>query len=671
MVCTALKLCRSLVYENLTRIVSPLFLLSLSSILLLVTPLLFFLHPPLDHFLSLWSLGDLHWSWKSSLVTLFWPVTAAWFLLVIHWVVFSVQFWLLLSLQMSLCWLLWLFLLYLRRVYAKTLVIVAVLPTQLLLHHFLLLLFYLLRNFQHFKALSKWRRKLALNQNWKSIVSDVHKILDFPQNFWVCFVKIEFEFILLEEIASASCEDGDDEFDVVLIEFVYFFEEFFFIGLGHVLFEIGHSREKLVFFLFGEGVLVKFFEERGDLFLDFHIAYFVSGGEFVAAFWEIVFFDGLIIEIILHLFINLLLLFLFEFDFFYLWCLRHDWQLLLLHRKEIFLHRKLWLFFLYHSYRLLRLPALPLRNLFQQLLHLRQFLFWHPWPFLHCFIRWFHRFSFVLLCTVACLCHCVIYRNCNCMILVDRVEQVHKFLFSLYFFVPHRHCHILLNHFFFHNVFIILGLTQFFFLQFLQLLHCLWKKLLKLNRLIVRVCWLLIEFVTVHQHFVNVSFKLWHLMVIVGTNLLLDCFKIDRLHNYIKVVRNLECPGVDWIPEGVRGLVFAEFTGQPDQIELESSEGLLDDGRDLTFLFKRFLAGFHRVNDEAFAFAQNDGVCFLVFFVELLVRVVIDIFANFVEFEGVAFGKESGKEILLAFVEGNLVVVHGSRQSWDRLQAYD
>jgi hypothetical protein len=160
-------------------------------------------------------------------------------------------------------------------------------------------------------------------------------------------------------------------------------------------------------------------------------------------------------------------------------------------------------------------------------------------------------------------------------------------------------------------------------------------------------------------------------MVIVGTNLLLDCFKIDRLHNYIKVVRNLECPGVDWIPEGVRGLVFAEFTGQPDQIELESSEGLLDDGRDLTFLFKRFLAGFHRVNDEAFAFAQNDGVCFLVFFVELLVRVVIDIFANFVEFEGVAFGKESGKEILLAFVEGNLVVVHGSRQSWDRLQAYD
>jgi hypothetical protein len=89
---------------------------------------------------------------------------------------------------------------------------------------------------------------------------------------------------LLEEIASASCEDGDDEFDVVLIEFVYFFEEFFFIGLGHVLFEIGHSREKLVFFLFGEGVLVKFFEERGDLFLDFHIAYFVSGGEFVAAF---------------------------------------------------------------------------------------------------------------------------------------------------------------------------------------------------------------------------------------------------------------------------------------------------------------------------------------------------------------------------------------------------
>jgi hypothetical protein len=104
---------------------------------------------------------------------------------------------------------------------------------------------------------------------------------------------------------------------------------------------------------------------------------------------------------------------------------------------------------------------------------------------------------------------------------------------------------------------------------------------------------------------------------------------------------------------------------------LERCQGLPDDGRDLTFLFERFLAGFHRVNDEAFAFAQNDGVCFLVFFVELLVRVVIYIFANFVEFKGVAFGKEPGKEILLAFVEGNLVVVHGSRQSWDRLQAYD
>ncbi len=104
---------------------------------------------------------------------------------------------------------------------------------------------------------------------------------------------------------------------------------------------------------------------------------------------------------------------------------------------------------------------------------------------------------------------------------------------------------------------------------------------------------------------------------------------------------------------------------------MERCQGLPDDGRDLTFLFERFFAGFHRVNNEAFAFAQNDGVCFLVFFVELLVRVVIYIFANFVEFKGVAFGKEPGKEILLAFVEGNLVVVHGSRQSWDRLQAYD
>ena len=85
--------------------------------------------------------------------------------------------------------------------------------------------------------------------------------------------------------------------------------------------------------------------------------------------------------------------------------------------------------------------------------------------------------------------------------------------------------------------------------------------------------------------------------------------------------------------------MFAEFTDPPDQIELEGSEGFLDDGRDLTFLFERFFAGFHRVDDEAFAFAEDDGVGFLVLFVELLVRVVINIFAYFIEFEGVAFGK--------------------------------
>ncbi len=124
---------------------------------------------------------------------------------------------------------------------------------------------------------------MVFNEKWEGVVSDVDEVLDFPQDFGVSFVEVEFELILFEEIASASSEDGDDRFDIVLIEFVYFFEEFFFVSLCHILFKIAHAGENFVFFLFGEGVLVEFFKQGCDLFLHLNVSYFAAG-EFVAAF---------------------------------------------------------------------------------------------------------------------------------------------------------------------------------------------------------------------------------------------------------------------------------------------------------------------------------------------------------------------------------------------------
>lgn len=52
---------------------------------------------------------------------------------------------------------------------------------------------------------------------------------------------------------------SDDFFDVILIEFGDFIEEFFFLALCHILFKIGEFGEEFIFFLFGEGELAETF----------------------------------------------------------------------------------------------------------------------------------------------------------------------------------------------------------------------------------------------------------------------------------------------------------------------------------------------------------------------------------------------------------------------------
>ena len=50
------------------------------------------------------------------------------------------------------------------------------------------------------------------------------------------------------------------------------------------------------------------------------------------------------------------------------------------------------------------------------------------------------------------------------------------------------------------------------------------KKLFKLNGLIVSRGGFLIEFVTVHDHFVNIPFELRHMMVLICADLLFNSF---------------------------------------------------------------------------------------------------------------------------------------------------
>ena len=149
----------------------------------------------------------------------------------------------------------------------------------------------------------------------------------------------------------------------------------------------------------------------------------------------------------------------------------------------------------------------------------------------------------------------------------------------------------------------------------------------------------MIEFVTVHHHLVNVSLKLWHMMILVSSNLLFDHFQINRLQDHIEIVWNLKSLWVHRCSEWGWGLVSTELHDKPEKIDLEGWEGFFENGRNLTFLAKGFLTWLEWVKHEAFLFTENDGIGFFVLFVEFLVRIVVEIISDFVRLERVAFGE--------------------------------
>jgi hypothetical protein len=81
----------------------------------------------------------------------------------------------------------------------------------------------------------------------------------------------------------AAGEYPDDVFDVVFVEFGDFVEEFFFVGLGHVLFQVAELREEFVFLLLGERELAEPFEEGGDLLLHVVVPDLVACSKVVVA----------------------------------------------------------------------------------------------------------------------------------------------------------------------------------------------------------------------------------------------------------------------------------------------------------------------------------------------------------------------------------------------------
>ena len=155
----------------------------LGFIFLLLHWFLFLLYlSDLDALLCLFSFLDVLWSWYSSLMTHLWVVATAWFFLIIYWIVLCVHWGLFVSSVLSFCWLLWSSLLYLRWVYAETLVVVTVLSANLLLQHFLLLLSHLLWSLYHLHTLYyciDWMRSILCWGN-RGIIPDGDEVLNFP-----------------------------------------------------------------------------------------------------------------------------------------------------------------------------------------------------------------------------------------------------------------------------------------------------------------------------------------------------------------------------------------------------------------------------------------------------------------------------------------------------------
>ena len=100
-----------------------------------------------------------------------------------------------------------------------------------------------------------------------------------------------------------------------------------------------------------------------------------------------------------------------------------------------------------------------------------------------------------------------LFRNLNFLLFL--------YFFNLFILFP------LINHLFFNNLFIS-NLRYIFWIM--KLFHCLNIELFELNGLFFSGTCLLIVFVTVHDHFVDVSLKLSHMLILVSSNLVLYRF---------------------------------------------------------------------------------------------------------------------------------------------------
>lgn len=80
----------------------------------------------------------------------------------------------------------------------------------------------------------------------------------------------------------------------------------------------------------------------------------------------------------------------------------------------------------------------------------------------------------------------------------------------------------LINHLFLHNNLFFSILWSIFWIM--KLLHSLYIELFELNGLFLSSTCLLVVFVTVHYHFVDVSLKLSHMLILVSSNLVLYSF---------------------------------------------------------------------------------------------------------------------------------------------------
>ena len=185
---------------------------------LFITGFLFLLCSPMDCLLCFWGFVNvLHSSW-SALMKCLWPIAARWWFLVVHWVDLCIKGWLLVSLIMFFVGFLWFSLFYLWGIYTETLVVVTIFSTQFLLQDFLLFFFDLFGQLDNFQRLSDWKQRLIiLYRGQCDIIPYRNKILDLPQYFRICFIKIKFKLILLQQFLFAPSKYSDYTLYIILV----------------------------------------------------------------------------------------------------------------------------------------------------------------------------------------------------------------------------------------------------------------------------------------------------------------------------------------------------------------------------------------------------------------------------------------------------------------------